>query len=69
MPHHLIHASLTELDWTRYAKTPNAALFGQGITAPPTIIITALCGLIITSASSQIYSQYFWNPFELLLHI
>jgi hypothetical protein len=34
-----------------------------------TIIITALCGLIVTSASAQIYGQYFWNPFELLLHI
>jgi NCS1 family nucleobase:cation symporter-1 len=57
------------LDWTRYAKTPNASIFGQGVTAPLTIIITALCGLIITSASAQIYGQYFWNPFELLLHI
>jgi nucleobase:cation symporter-1, NCS1 family len=57
------------LDWTRYAKTPNASLFGQGVTCPLTIIITALCGLIVTSASAQIYGQYFWNPFELLLHI
>jgi NCS1 family nucleobase:cation symporter-1 len=40
-------------DWTRYAKTPNAAL----------------CGLIVTSASAEIYGEYFWNPFELLLHI
>jgi NCS1 family nucleobase:cation symporter-1 len=56
-------------DWTRYAKTTNASLFGQGFTAPLTIIVTALCGLIITSATAQIYGQYFWNPFELLLHI
>lgn len=56
-------------DWTRYAKTPNAALFGQGVTCPLTIIITALCGLIVTSASAKIYGEYFWNPFELLLHI
>jgi len=56
-------------DWTRYAKTQNASIFGQGVTAPLTIIITALCGLIITSATYEIYGEYFWNPFELLLHI
>jgi NCS1 family nucleobase:cation symporter-1 len=33
------------------------------------IIITALCGLIITSASQKIYGEYFWSPLELLLHI
>lgn len=56
-------------DWTRYAATQNASIFGQGVTAPLTIIITALCGLIITSATYEIYGEYFWNPFELLLHI
>ncbi|RDW72943.1 hypothetical protein BP6252_06850 [Coleophoma cylindrospora] len=56
-------------DWTRYAKTQNASIFGQGVTAPLTIIITALCGVIITSATYEIYGQYFWNPFELLLHV
>lgn len=60
---------LTLTDWTRYATTPNASLFGQGVTCPLTIIVTALCGLIITSASEKIYGAYFWNPFELLLHI
>lgn len=39
------------------------------MTCPLTIIVTALCGIIITSASATIYGQYFWNPFELLLHI
>jgi cytosine/uracil/thiamine/allantoin permease len=34
-----------------------------------TIIVTALCGVIITSATKEIYGEYFWNPFELLLHI
>jgi nucleobase:cation symporter-1, NCS1 family len=55
-------------DWTRYAKTPNAALFGQAITAPVTICVTALCGILIASASTLIYGQVFWNPFLLLLH-
>ncbi|KAI9731222.1 MAG: hypothetical protein M1834_005415 [Cirrosporium novae-zelandiae] len=56
-------------DWTRYAKTQNASIFGQGVTAPLTIIVTALCGALITSGAYTIYGEYFWNPFELLLHI
>lgn len=60
---------LGQSDWTRYSKTPHASLFGQGVTAPLAIIVTALCGLIITSATAKVYGQYFWNPFELLLYI
>lgn len=56
-------------DWTRYSKTRNADLSGQEITAPITIIVTALCDLIITSASAAIHGKYFWKPLELLLHI
>ncbi|KAF2769732.1 NCS1 nucleoside transporter family protein [Teratosphaeria nubilosa] len=60
---------LGQSDWTRYAKTPNAALFGQLVTAPITICVTAICGILITSASATIYDTYLWNPFELLLHM
>ncbi|KAF7195805.1 Transporter aclS [Pseudocercospora fuligena] len=60
---------LGQSDWTRYARTPNAALFGQLITAPLTITITAICGLLITSATAEMYGTYLWNPFELLLHV
>ena len=56
-------------DWTRYAKTHNAALLGQAVTAPLAICITALCGILITSATATIYGDYLWNPFELLLTI
>lgn len=31
--------------------------------------MTALCGLLITSATAQIYGEVLWNPFELLLAI
>ncbi|PPJ51903.1 hypothetical protein CBER1_08794 [Cercospora berteroae] len=47
----------------------NAALIGQLIMAPLTICLTAVCGLLITSATAEIYGVYLWNPFELLLHI
>ncbi|KAL9120762.1 MAG: hypothetical protein Q9187_002679, partial [Circinaria calcarea] len=56
------------MNWTRYAKYPNAALFGQAVTAPLTISITALCGILITSATTKIYGEIYWNPFQLLLH-
>ncbi|KPI41863.1 Uracil permease [Cyphellophora attinorum] len=60
---------LGQADWTRYSKYPNAALFGQAVTAPIAISITALCGLLITSATAKIYGEVYWNPFELLLAI
>lgn len=60
---------LGQSDWTRYAKTPNAALFGQLVAAPVFIIVTAVCGILITSAAATIYGEYIWNPFELLLAI
>ncbi|KAI9807843.1 MAG: hypothetical protein M1825_005148 [Sarcosagium campestre] len=55
-------------DWTRYARTPNAALFGQAITAPLAICITALVGLLVTSATYDKYGAT-WNPLLLLLQI
>ena len=42
---------------TRYAKTRNAALFGQAITAPIVICFTAICGIIIASATQIIYGE------------
>ena len=58
---------LGQSDWTRYARTPNAALFGQLVAAPIFIVVTCVCGILITSASATIYGEYIWNPFELLL--
>jgi len=60
---------LGQSDWTRYSKTPNAALFGQIVTAPIAICVTALCGLLVTSATAEIYGEVLWNPFQLLLAI
>ena len=65
-----VSGCLGQSDWTRYARTPNAALFGQAITAPFVICITALCGILIASASEQLYGRtVFWNPFQLLNHV
>ncbi|KAL1639889.1 hypothetical protein SLS58_007476 [Diplodia intermedia] len=60
---------LGQSDWTRYARTPGAALFGQLVAAPVFIVVTAVCGILITSAAATVYGEYIWNPFELLLAI
>jgi NCS1 family nucleobase:cation symporter-1 len=60
---------LGQSDWTRYARSPNSALFGQMVTAPIFIVVTSVCGILITSAAATIYGEYVWNPFELLLVI
>jgi nucleobase:cation symporter-1, NCS1 family len=33
------------------------------------MVVTALCGIIITSACEKIHGALFWNPYQLLLHI
>lgn len=58
---------LGQSDWTRYARTPRAALLGQLVAAPVFIVVTAVCGIVITSAAATVYGEYVWNPFELLL--
>lgn len=58
---------LGQSDWTRYARTPGAALFGQLVAAPVFIVVTSVCGILITSAAATVYGEYVWNPFELLL--
>lgn len=60
---------LGQSDWTRYAKTPDAALFGQAVAAPVFIVVTSVCGILITSGAAVVYGEYIWNPFELLLTI
>ncbi|KAK7618777.1 permease for cytosine/purines, uracil, thiamine, allantoin-domain-containing protein [Phyllosticta citricarpa] len=60
---------LGQSDWTRYARTPNSALFGQLFCATILITVTAVCGILITSAAADVYGEYIWNPFELLLEV
>lgn len=39
------------------------------VTAPIAICLTALCGLLVTSATAEMYGEVLWNPFQLLLAI
>ncbi|KAL8768546.1 MAG: hypothetical protein Q9209_005231 [Squamulea sp. 1 TL-2023] len=60
---------LGQSDWTRYSQHKNGALLGQSFAAPLTVCLTAIFGILITSAASSLYGQVFWNPFLLLLFI
>jgi NCS1 family nucleobase:cation symporter-1 len=58
--------TIGQSDWTRYANRRYAPTFSQLIAAPVTITLTALFGVIITSASSKILGELYWSPIVLL---
>ncbi|KAM5493298.1 hypothetical protein McaMca56_006623 [Microsporum canis] len=58
--------TLSQSDWTRYANRPLAPSLSQLIAAPATLTITAMIGIIVTSAANDILGRVIWNPIELL---
>ncbi len=60
---------LGQSDWTRYAKTPNSPILSQILAAPLTITITALIGIMVTSACKPIFNELIWSPIALLPQI
>ncbi|CDK25867.1 unnamed protein product [Kuraishia capsulata CBS 1993] len=60
---------LGQSDWTRYAKTRYAPTLSQMIAAPMTIIVTAIIGVIVTSASYTVFDELVWNPIQLIPRI
>lgn len=59
--------TLGQSDWTRYAKRKNAPTLSQLVAAPITIAITAIIGIIVTSAAKDILGgEIVWNPIYLL---
>lgn len=61
--------TLGQSDWTRYANRRYAPTLSQLVAAPLTITLTALIGVVVTSASEQILGTLIWNPIELLAAI
>jgi len=62
--------TLGQSDWTRYAKTRHAPTPSQLLASPLTIAITAIIGIIVTSASRDILGgEVIWNPIFLLAAI
>ena len=62
--------TLGQSDWTRYANRRLAPTLAQLVAAPITIAVTAVLGIIVTSASRDILGgEVPWNPIYLLADI
>jgi nucleobase:cation symporter-1, NCS1 family len=53
-------------DFSRFANKPNAAIWSQFITLPICFSITCLIGVLVSSASTYLYNETFWNPLDVL---
>lgn len=62
--------TLGQSDWTRYANRKFAPTLSQLVAAPITIAVTAIIGIIVTSAARDILGgDIIWNPIYLLADV
>ncbi|KAL1986896.1 hypothetical protein VTN96DRAFT_5313 [Rasamsonia emersonii] len=61
--------TLGQSDWTRYANRRFAPTLSQLVAAPVTIAVTAVVGIVVTSAANDLLGQVVWNPIYLLADI
>ncbi|KKZ64605.1 hypothetical protein EMCG_09501 [[Emmonsia] crescens] len=61
--------TLGQSDWTRYANRPLAPTLSQLVAAPVTIAVTAIIGIVVTSAANDVLGDIMWNPVYLLAAI
>lgn len=57
--------SLNIPDFTRYAKSQRAQVFGQAIALPPAMTLFSFIGVVVTSATVIIYGEMIWDPLVL----
>jgi NCS1 family nucleobase:cation symporter-1 len=53
-------------DFTRYAKSQKAQVWGQALGLPATMALYSFIGVAVTSASVVLFGQPVWDPVELL---
>lgn len=58
--------SLNIPDFTRFAKSQKAQIFGQAIGLPATMALFSFIGIAVTSATVIIYGEAIWDPVVLL---
>ena len=58
--------TLGQSDWTRYSRRRYAPTLSQLLAAPLTITVTAIIGIIVTSAGKDILGKTVWSPIEML---
>ncbi|RDW65004.1 hypothetical protein BP6252_10655 [Coleophoma cylindrospora] len=56
-------------DWTRFTSTPFAPKPGMATAMPIGMTIGALVGVIVTSATNQMYGILQWNPLLMLQYV
>src|SRR5699024_286438 len=61
--------TLGQSDWTRYANRRFAPTVSQLVAAPLTITVTAIIGVIVTSAAKDVLGRTVWNPINVLSDI
>ncbi|PFH61277.1 hypothetical protein XA68_17790 [Ophiocordyceps unilateralis] len=62
--------TLGQSDWTRYASRRYAPILSQLLASPITISVTAIIGIVVTSAARDILGgELQWNPIFLLANI
>jgi NCS1 family nucleobase:cation symporter-1 len=57
--------SLNIPDFTRYAKSQRAQIYGQAIGLPPSMTLFSFIGVVVTSATTIIYGTMIWDPLVL----
>jgi NCS1 family nucleobase:cation symporter-1 len=57
--------SLNIPDFTRYASTQKAQLWGQSLGLPTTMTAFALLSVLVTAGSEAVYGTAIWDPVEL----
>jgi nucleobase:cation symporter-1, NCS1 family len=60
--------SLNMPDFTRFGRSQREQAVGQVVALPTTMTLFAAMGVIITSASAEIYGSPIWDPVELVGH-
>ncbi len=58
--------SLNMPDFTRFGRSQKEQALGQVVALPTTMTVFALMGIVITSASAEIYGRPVWDPVELV---
>jgi NCS1 family nucleobase:cation symporter-1 len=58
--------SLNMPDFTRYGRSQREQAIGQIVALPTTMTLFAAMGVIITSASQEIYGEAIWDPVDLV---
>jgi NCS1 family nucleobase:cation symporter-1 len=53
-------------DFTRYARSQKAQVWGQALGLPATMALYSFIGVAVTSASVVLFGQPIWDPVELL---